>query len=289
MNDARAAIRVLKPGALTTVQDLGRPGHAHLAVPISGAADRPALIRANRLAGNTDGAAGLEMTLLGARLELLQPAVLALTGTPMPARLDGAPVAHDTRFEARAGQVLELGAARQGVRTYLALRGGLDAVATLGSRATDLLSGLGPSPLAAGDALRVAQDLGTPALPPEAARPIADLPVLRFLPGPRDDWFEPQALDRLCTETWRVSPHSNRVAVRLQGEPLPRRIHRELDSEGLVPGAIQVPPSGEPLVFLHDHPTTGGYPVIGVVLPEALPHLAQARPGSTLRFVREVP
>jgi biotin-dependent carboxylase-like uncharacterized protein len=276
-------ILVDKPGSLTLVEDLGRPGHAHLAVPRSGAADRPACIRANRLAGNPDGAAVLEMTLLGPLLRFEREALVALAGADMDARLDGAPVAVESAIEVRAGQVLACGAARRGVRGYLAVAGGIEAPAVLGSRSHDVLSGLGPPPLRAGDRLAFGAARGAPreVFAPPA---LAGVPALYFMPGPRDDWFAPSALAALAAAPYTVSPDSNRIAVRLRGAALARAIERELPSEGLVPGAIQVPPDGQPVVMLADHPTTGGYPVIGVVLPDDLWLLAQARPGSTVRF-----
>jgi biotin-dependent carboxylase-like uncharacterized protein len=276
-------ILVEKPGSLTLVEDLGRPGHAHLAVPRSGAADRPACIRANRLAGNADGAAVLEMTLLGPQLRFESDALIALAGAEMDARLDGAPVAAESAFEVRAGQVLACGAARRGVRAYLAVAGGFEAPMVLGSRSHDVLSGLGPPPLRANDRLAIGAARGSPreVFAPPA---LSGVPALYFLPGPRDDWFAPSALAALTAAPWTVSPDSNRIAVRLLGAALARAIERELPSEGLVPGAIQVPTDGQPVVMLADHPTTGGYPVIGVVLPDHLWLLAQARPGSTVRF-----
>jgi biotin-dependent carboxylase-like uncharacterized protein len=279
----RMTIVVEKPGSLTLIEDLGRPGHAHLAVPRSGAADRPACIRANRLVGNADGAAVLEMTLLGARLRFEADALVALTGADMDARLDDVAVAPETALAARAGQTLALGAARRGVRAYLGVAGGIEAPLLLGSRSHDLLSGLGPAPLRAGDRLAIGAPRGAPrAIEPAPA--IAEVAVLRFVAGPRDDWFDRAALDVLAAASYAVAADSNRIAVRLAGAALARAGEAELPSEGLVPGAIQVPGSGQPVVMLADHPTTGGYPVIGVVLPEDLWQLAQARPGSGVRF-----
>jgi biotin-dependent carboxylase-like uncharacterized protein len=276
-------IVVEKPGSLTLVEDLGRAGCAHLAVPRSGAADRPAAIRANRRVGNDDGAAVLEMTLLGARLRFERDALVALAGADMDARLDDAAVASEGAFAVRAGQVLACGAARRGVRSYLAVAGGIDVPLLLGSRSHDLLSGLGPPPLRAGDRLKFAAVHGAPrdAGPPPV---LPDAPELRFTFGPREDWFDADALRALITDPWMVSPDSNRSAIRLRGAALERAIDGELPSEGMVPGAIQVPADGQPVVMLADYPTTGGYPVIGVVHPDDLWLLAQARPGTVLRF-----
>ena len=261
-------------------------GHAHLAVPCSGAADRQALIRANRRVGNFDGAAGLEMTLSGGRFEFHAATVIALCGAPMPATLDGIAVPADTAIDVAAGQVLDVGTARQGVRGYLAVAGGIRAETVLGSRSTDLLTGLGPAPLRVADVLQTDTLHALPQHPATAEAPMQTHRVLRYCAGPRHQRFAPAALDRLGGAPYTVSPHSNRIGVRLQGAALEHLDCGELDSEGLQPGAIQVPTSGQPLVFLYDHPVTGGYPVIGVVLAEDLSGLAQARPGSTLQFER---
>lgn len=278
-------ISVIKAGPLSTVQDAGRPGYAHLGVPHSGAVDMPSMVRANRLVGNPDHTACLEFTLLGPQLRFNRDARIAITGATMPAHLDGASCPHDTAMRVRSGQRLKLGAARLGVRSYLAILGGIDVPPVLGSRATDILSGLGPAPLRDGDHLNIGtldEEEAESRLRP--AEQIESQPTLQLLPGPRDDWFTKQALQTLCGHAYTVTPASNRIGVRLDGPGLERRITRELPSEGLVLGAVQVPGDGKPLVFLADHPTTGGYPVIAVVIPEDIPKIAQARPGSKLRF-----
>ncbi|WP_435829865.1 biotin-dependent carboxyltransferase family protein [Micromonospora costi] len=276
-------LHVLRAGALTTVQDLGRPGYAHLGVPRSGALDPAALRLANRLVGNPEDAAGLEITLTGCALRLSRAATVAITGADVEVRIGERPGDTGRPLSAPAGAVLRIGPARRGVRSWLAVCGGIDVPPVLGSRATDTLSGLGPRPLRDGDRL----PLGNPAGPP----PPVDLTVapahpdelrLRVRLGPRDDWFTPVALDRLLGTAYTVSPLSNRVGARLAGAALPRAVAGELPSEGIVLGAVQVPPDGQPLVFLADHPTTGGYPVIGVV--DDVTALAQARPGTTVRF-----
>jgi biotin-dependent carboxylase-like uncharacterized protein len=278
-------ILVEKPGSLTLIEDMGRPGFAHLAVPRSGAADRPACIRANRLVGNADGDAALEMTLLGPRLRFETGTLIALAGADMDARLDGVPLPAEVATAVRAGQTLTCHAARNGVRAYLAVAGGIDAPQAFGSRSYDVLSQIGPPPLRAGDRLRLGELRGPPRpVPPPPAAGL-EVPTVRFLPGPRDDWFVPTALQALTSGAYAVSPNSNRIAVRLLGAVLARAIPSELPSEGLVPGAIEVPPDGLPVVMLADHPTTGGYPVIGVVVSQDLWVLAQAAPGTRVRFV----
>ncbi len=278
-------IELLRAGPLTTVQDLGRPGLAHLGVGRSGAADRPALRLANRLVGNLEGAAALEVTMGGLVLRLGAAHTIAVTGATCGVRVDGRARDFGLALSLPAGSVVELGPARWGVRAYLAVRGGVDAPVVLGSRATDLLARLGPSVLADGDVLRVgAGGLEIPGVEFPYLPPAVRTPILRVLPGPRDDWFVPAALSTLTADPYVVTADSDRVGVRLRGAPLVRSRAQELPSEGMVDGALQVPPDGQPVLFLADHPVTGGYPVIGVVHPDDLPWAAQARPGERLRF-----
>jgi biotin-dependent carboxylase-like uncharacterized protein len=280
---------VVRAGALTTVQDCGRPGFAHLGVPASGALDREAHARANRLVGNDESAATLETTVDGTALCFEEPAVVAVTGAGASVRVDGEPVGWSLPVHLAAGSLLEVGAAEAGVRSYVAVAGGFDVPATLGSRSTDLLSGLGPAPLVAGQRLGI----GKAVAPPPAVDfapyrlPASDL-VLPLHPGPRGDWLSEQGRTDLFANAYSVSPASNRIALRLVGEPLERARSDELRSEGIVWGAVQLMGSGELLVFLADHPTTGGYPVVAVVDPSARSACAQARPGAriTLRPAR---
>jgi biotin-dependent carboxylase-like uncharacterized protein len=266
-------IEVLEAGPLTTVQDRGRPGWAHLGVPPSGAVDPHALALGNRLVGNDAGAAALEATLSGPRLRFRAAALVAVTGAETEAS--------NQSFEVGAGEVLELGRFLSGVRAYVSVRGGIDVEPVLGSRSTDLLSGLGPPPLKDGDVLLIGPEPTTkPEFDVEPPPPLPAEPILRLLPGPRDDWFAPTAL----AGPWRVSPSSNRVGVRLEGPRIERVRHEELLSEGVVTGALQVPPSGQPILLLNDHPTTGGYPVLGVVHAGDLPLVGQLRPGQRLSF-----
>jgi biotin-dependent carboxylase-like uncharacterized protein len=279
-------IEVIRAGALTTVQDLGRPGYAHLGVPRAGAVDEPALRLANRLVGNPEGAAALEITVSGCVVRVRHAAVLAVTGAPpRHVKVDGRAVDSHLALAVPAGAVVEIGAARAGLRSYLAVAGGFTVPAVLGSRSTDTLAGLGPPVVRDGDVLPVGSPAGPPPPVEVAPYPVpAGAVVLRVDFGPREDWFTPDALVTLTTATYRVSPLSNRVAARLAGPPLRRAVPDELPSEGVVLGAVQVPADGLPLVFLADHPTTGGYPVIAVVVADDLPLLAQARPGSEVRF-----
>ncbi|MGH3325896.1 MAG: biotin-dependent carboxyltransferase family protein [Streptomyces sp.] len=286
-----AEIHVVRAGALTTVQDLGRHGHAHLGVPRSGALDEPAHRLANRLVGNPETAATLETTLNGCALRACgtpgAAVEVVVTGAACPVTVDGRPAPWGVPFRLPAGAVLEAGPATYGLRSYVGLGGGVDATPELGSRATDLLSGLGPDPLREGDRLR----LGDPGEPgPRATSdtaPWAAPPRELLLPvvyGPRTDWFTSEALRTLVTGVFRVSSASNRIGLRLDGPVLERAREGELPSEGMALGALQVPPEGRPVVFLADHPVTGGYPVIGVVPQDALAAAAQAVPGTPVRF-----
>ena len=289
-------IEVLAPGALTTIQDLGRPGWAHIGVPCSGAADRASLVLANRLLGNDDGAAALETTLTGPRLRFDGPAELALTGAPVPARVGERVVAMNEAFQVDAGDELRVGTAQAGLRTYIAFRAGLDLALVLGSAATDVLTGLGPAPLARGAVLqtRTGHALcgggGRTSRPPAPCPPppLLELPDpvrLRVIVGPRSDWFSDASIKRLLNDEFTVSHASNRIGARLDGPPMERARGGELLSEGLVPGALQVPAGGRPILLLADHPTTGGYPVIAVVHSQDLSLAAQLRPGQRLRFL----
>ncbi|MEV7570965.1 biotin-dependent carboxyltransferase family protein [Streptomyces tanashiensis] len=281
------AVAVVRAGALTTVQDLGRPGFAHLGVPRSGALDPAALRLVNRLAGNGEDAAVLETTVDGCALRPRCAVTVVVGGAPCPVRVDGRPAAWGTTVRVGAGSVLEIGAAARGLRSYVAFGGGIAVPPVLGSRSTDLLSGLGPAPLADGAVLPLGAASavrGSVDAPPWPGPP--DELVLRVRPGPRDDWFTAEALRTFTTRAYRVSPASNRIGLRLEGPALERAVPGELASEGMVLGAVQVPPDGRPVVFLADHPTTGGYPVVAVVREADLGAAAQAVPGTPVRFVR---
>jgi biotin-dependent carboxylase-like uncharacterized protein len=274
-------LTVVDAGPLTTVQDAGRPGLAHLGVPRSGFLDAPAARLANRLVGNDPDAALLETTVGGVTLRADEALTVAVTGAVADVRAGGHGAAWGEPVSLRAGVVLEVHPARIGVRSYVAVSGGLTVPEVLGSRSTDTLSGLGPARVADGDVLPVGP--AHPPQPVDAPRlPTAD-GLLRVSEGPRADWVDGGAR-RLVAGTWTVQADSNRVALRLGGGPLRRARQGELPSEGLVLGAVQVPPDGQPLVFLADHPTTGGYPVLAVVAPEDLWQCAQLRPGDEVRF-----
>ncbi|GGQ56578.1 5-oxoprolinase subunit C family protein [Couchioplanes azureus] len=285
---------VLRTGPMTVIKDAGRPGHAHQGVAPSGAVDRGAYARANALAGNPPGAAVLECTLGGLRVSFDAPAVVALTGTDAVLTVDGAAARADRAVPVPAGAVVGVTMPRRGLRSYLAVRGGIDVPPVLGSRSTDQLAGLGPARPAPGDVLPIG---APPADPPPADPPPPPVPapvppsggvpdVLEVDLGPRDDWFTAEAIATFLGAGYAVSPAGDAVGLRLDGPALTRSRTAELPSEGVVRGAVQVPPDGRPIIFQADHPVTGGYPVIAVLTPEAADRAAQLRPGATIRFTR---
>lgn len=271
-------VGVEDPGALTTVQDPGRTGHAHLGVPRSGWLDDPAARLANRLVGNDEAAAVLENVLGGLVLRCPRSVTLAVTGAPVTVLVDGRAVDAAGAVSVPAGTVVSLGRPGAGLRCYVALSGGIDVPPELGSRSTDTLSGLGPAVVAAGDRLPLGASHGVPAGATHVPAPVTSPVRLGCLPGPRADWCPAGLRHRLASSTYVVGSDSDRVGLRLLGDPLPRR-EGELPSEGVVLGAVQLPPDGRPVVFLNDHPTTGGYPVVAVVVAADLWRCAQLRPG----------
>ena len=280
------ALEIREVGPQVTVQDLGRPGHAHLGVPHSGALDAPAHRLANRLVGNDESAATLEC--LGGQLSFrTRTAVtIAVTGARVPVTVDGRGQDWGNAVSVPAESLVELGTVTEGLRAYLAVSGGIEVEPVLGSRSTDLLSGLGPEPVSDGDVLPVGQPEHSP-VPVEAVRTPRPSRELRMRLGPREDWFEDAAVKALVGSSYVVGSESNRIGLRLEGEPIRWSGDEQLPSEGMVLGSVQVPPNGQPVIFLHDHPTTGGYPVVGVVVPDDLAVCAQLRPGEevTLRVV----
>ncbi|XVX18951.1 biotin-dependent carboxyltransferase family protein [Actinomycetota bacterium] len=280
-------LTVLDPGPLALVQDRGRPGYAAVGLGRSGAADRASHDLANRLVGNPADVATLEILLGGFVAQANSHLWIAVTGAPTPVRVDGRGEPTGLAFALRPGQTLYVGRPAVGMRTYLAVRGGIDVARVLGSRSHDTLAGVGPPPLAAGDALPIGvasatiPDLDAAVGPPTDPAATAALNVAA---GPRLDWLADPG--QLAT-AWRVGSHSDRIGVRLDGSALqrpPRHTSLELPSEGMVRGAVQVPPGGHPVVFLNDHPVTGGYPVIGVIAARDVDRLAQARPGDSVRL-----
>lgn len=280
-------LEVLDTGPLSLIQDLGRPGFLSSGVGASGAADRRSAALANRLVGNDVGSAVLEVLIGGLVLRARETAVVAVTGAPAQALLDDTPVGHASVLVMAPGQTLRVRHATVGLRVYVAVRGGVAVPAVLGSRATDTLSGLGPEPVQPNDILPIGaarRSLPAVDLAPVASMTAGEVTV-RVVMGPRDDWFTDAGV--LTTGYWVVSADTDRIGARLsrgEGPPLTRARSGELPTEGMVLGSVQVPPSGQPVVFLADHPVTGGYPVVAVVRDADVDLVAQARPGQRIRF-----
>jgi biotin-dependent carboxylase-like uncharacterized protein len=283
-------IEVQKPGMLTTVQDLGREGFGSMGVSPSGAADPISLRLGNRLAGNAEGAAGLEMTLLGGTFLFPDGAILALTGSDFGATLDGVPVDLWTSIEVRSGQTLSLGSTRSGARCYLCVQGGIAVTPLLGSASTHLLSGLGGfqgRPLRKADVLRIG-----PANLPFRKRTISShllerlkpRKILRVTPGPQMGWFSAASLRLFYSTAYRVGDQSNRMGLRLEGAPVAQRSGREMITEGVSLGAVQVTSGGLPIILFVEQQTTGGYPKIANVISADLHGIGQLGPRDEIRF-----
>lgn len=276
---------VHKPGLLDTIQDLGRPGYRQMGVPEAGAADRQALILANRLVGNADGTAGIEFTLHGPTLVFPQGGVIALTGARFEARRDGVDLNWNETTVLMAGASLELGRALDGCRGYMAVAGGIELEPVLGSCATFLPGAFGGwdgRPLETGDALPVGA--ARPVRLGRATGPVAG-GLLRVVAGPQLGWFSEPALVGLFGGEFIVDARSDRSGIRLKGPELRRQRSENFGSQGVLPGAIQVPPDGQPIVLGWDGPVTGGYPVIAGVIAADLGRLAQLKPGDKVGFL----
>ncbi|WP_425003218.1 5-oxoprolinase/urea amidolyase family protein [Mycolicibacterium sp. S3B2] len=283
-------LEVLQTGPLALVQDLGRAGLSHLGVTRSGAADRRSHTLANRLVANPGDRATVEVTMGGFTARVHGGAgeegiAIAVTGADTDPAADGIPFGSNSIHYVHDGEVISLHPPRSGLRSYLAVRGGVDVEPVLGSRSYDVMSAIGPLPLRPGDVLPVGAH--TADFPEVDQAPVAalvdDVLELAVVPGPRDDWFADA--DILVRNNWQVTNRSDRVGIRLVGMPLEyRRPDRQLPSEGATRGAIQVPPNGFPVILGPDHPVTGGYPVVGVVVDDDIDRLAQARPGQTVRL-----
>jgi biotin-dependent carboxylase-like uncharacterized protein len=283
---AVTTLEILRTGPLAVVQDLGRAGLAHLGVGRSGAADRRSHKLANRLVANPDDRATVEVTFGGFSARVCGGDVdIAVTGADTDPTVNGIKFGTNSIHHVRDGQVISLGAPRAGLRTYLAVRGGICVEPVLGSRSYDVMSAIGPSPLRTGDQLPIGEH--TNDYPELDQAPVAAITgnavELSVIPGPRDDWFvDPDVLVRT---DWLASDRSDRVGMRLVGRPLQYRFpDRQLPSEGTTRGAIQVPPNGLPVILGPDHPVTGGYPVVGVVIDEDIDKIAQVRPGQHVRL-----
>jgi antagonist of KipI len=283
-------IEVLEPGLLTTVQDLGREGFGPMGVSPSGAADAISLRIGNRIAGNGEGAAGLEMTLLGGTFVFPEGAVFALAGSDFGATLDGKPTELWMAVEARPGQVLRLGPTRSGARCYLCVQGGIAVTPFLGSASTHLLSGLGGHegrPLRKGDMLRIGAASGSyreRRLAAKALERLAPRKVLRVTPGPQSDWFSEAAQRLFYGSTFRVAEESNRMGIRLEGAAISTTSSGEMITEGVSLGAVQITAGGLPIILFVEQQTTGGYAKIANVISADFHSLGQLRPRDEIRF-----
>ncbi|MGB9429777.1 MAG: biotin-dependent carboxyltransferase family protein [Gammaproteobacteria bacterium] len=275
---------VLEPGRLTSFQDGGREGHAHLGVPRAGAADNLSLRQANLLVGNPEYTAALEMTLSGPALRFEVNAAIAFAGGCVEAHLDDSPIPMYQSVPVRAGQVLTCGAVQTGLRCYLAVAGGFSIPPVLASASTDTFAGLGPLVLRAGDMFAIQSHSLYAGWYLRAPPEFFDEATLHVIPGPHAEWFSAGALADFLRTSYQVRADSDRTGLRLAGGRVARNNQNELRSQGMVSGAVQVPGDGHPIVLLPNHGTTGGYPVIAVVIRADLPRLGQLRPGATLRF-----
>jgi biotin-dependent carboxylase-like uncharacterized protein len=284
-------IQVQRPGLFTTVQDLGREGFGLMGISPSGAADSISLRVGNRLLGNAEGAAALEMTLQGGSFLFPQGAIVALTGSDFGGKLDGVPVECWTSIEIRPSQTLTLGPTRSGARCYLCVRGGIEVNLFLGSASTHILSGLGGldgRPLRKGDVLKIGQpgtSFRSARLPATALERLSPRKILRVTPGPQCDWFPESSQAQFYSSTYRVSEESNRMGLRLEGDPIPTGSGvGEMTTEGVSLGAIQIPEGGQPIVLFVEQQTTGGYPKIANVISADMASVGQLRPRDEVRF-----
>jgi biotin-dependent carboxylase-like uncharacterized protein len=278
-------------GPLTTVQDLGRPGHLRVGIPASGPMDREAFLLANRLIGNADNAAGLECTLIGPRLAFTDERLIAITGADMAPLLNGAPAPTWEGLRVRAGDVLRLGAARSGVRAYVAVAGGIETPPVLGSRATYVrgrLGGVEGRALRKGDRLPLGPTTAARPrrVPPERVPPHGDEPEVAVVLGPQDDRFTARGISALFEAPYEMLPQNDRMGARLRGPFIEHTRGHDIISDGVALGGIQVVGDGQPIVLLADRQSTGGYTKIGTVCSFDIGRIAQTRPGGRIRFRR---
>lgn len=283
-------LRILKPGASTTVQDLGRYGYGALGIPPSGAMDPWALRAGNLLVGNPEDSAGLEFTFTGPTVRSTADTVVGLTGAEFERSLDGKEIPWGQTMRLKAGEVLEVGKTRGGMRGYLCVRGGIDVPAVMGSRSTfaaGQFGGYAGRTLIMGDMLRIDDAKGElipTKLAPGSLAAYGSEHVLRVVSGAQEDAFSRKAIATFYGEAFRLSPRSDRMGVRLEGAQLEVPHTSDILPEGVPTGAIQVPGDGYPIILCCDRPTTGGYVKIASVITADLPILAYAKPGDTARF-----
>ena len=281
------SLSVIEPGFQTTVQDRGRDGYAHLGISPAGAADSFSLRFGNLLVGNDDNMAGLEMTLVGGRYRFNQNVLAALTGSRFSAELDGREFPLFEGVQVKKGQELDIGPSQEGARCFLTVRGGFDVASVLGSRSTHMmtkLGGHGGRPLEKGDQL----NFGVPSPDREPEKMDNnfkfDRSVLRVTKGLQHDWFDPDVWDEFIRERFTISQRSNRMGLRTEGPRIGATVKKDVLTEGLPVGAVQVPSGGRPIISFVDHQTTGGYPKIANVVTADLRKVGQLKPGDVFQF-----
>jgi biotin-dependent carboxylase-like uncharacterized protein len=282
-------IAILDPGPLTTIQDLGRFGQLRFGIPPSGPLDRPAFVLANRLVGNTDGAAGLECTLAGPRFEARAPGAIAVTGADVPVTVNGAAAPAWTTVPLRAGDVVKIGMARSGVRAYVAFAGGIDVPVVVGSRATYVrgrLGGLDGRALRKDDTLALLPAGAVPRRRVKAAAVPAVAPdtELRVVLGPQDDRFTAEGIAMFLGSAYEMLPQSDRMGARLRGPVIAHRGGHDIISDGIALGSVQVTGDGQPIVLLVDRQSTGGYTKLATVCSFDVARLGQVKPGHRVHF-----
>jgi antagonist of KipI len=283
---------VQAPGLFTTIQDLGRPGFGPIGVSASGAADPTALRLCNRLLGNPESAAGLEMTLQGGQFSFPEGALVALGGSDLASSADGRPLSLWTTHMLRPGQLLRCGRSNSGARGYLCVRGGIRVPLILGSASTDIVAGLGGldgRPLRREDRLAIGPEPSAPpcrTLHPDVLSLIGKRQAFRVTDGPQRDWFTSESIGTFYSSTYNVTSDANRMGIRLAGATLDKTNSTEMISEGVSLGCIQVPANGQPMILFVEQQTTGGYPKIANVIAADLPALGQLKPGDTISFQR---
>jgi antagonist of KipI len=285
-------LKIISPGFLTSVQDLGRFGFAHLGVSPAGAADRCALLVGNQLVDNERNTSALEMTLLGGTFEFEANSLIAITGADCDPVIDNQEAPQWTALQVRPGQVLKCGAMRTGARAYLCVHGGIHVPEVMGSAATHLQTGIGGwygRSLQKGEVLSIAETRIANGYRPRLVRPglnsyVHERSSLRVTLGPQRDFFSEDALSMFFSTPYVVSESSNRVGLRLKGEAIIQKNRIELVTEGVSLGAVQVPPDGQPIILFVEHPTTGGYPKIANVISADWCRVGQLRPRDEVRF-----
>ena len=283
---------VVQPGLLTTVQDKGRHGYQQYGVPVSGAMDSYALMVANLLVGNGEGDACLEITVLGPRLRILGDTVVSITGADLSPVVNNNPLPMWEAVKVCSGDTISFGHPERGCRSYLAVAGGIDVPEVMGSRSTYVksrLGGLEGRPLRSGDRLRAGEtrgEISAKKLPPQYIPEYQAENELRVILGPQDDYFTEKGIQTFLHSEYMISIQADRMGCRLEGPPIEHKAGADIISDGVLPGAVQVPGDGLPIILLADRQTTGGYVKIAIVSTVDLPKLAQAEPGDRVRFLQ---